>query len=131
MGKERSGLVDPNKSLIGQLGDDSVSLEKQELAPDNEASGLLRKLGAVHAEPGMKYAGTVAIHFYVESEGLIGKDKYSCATITHQTWKENISEALVATGLNNATIDIRTNFNPNYKFKTNRKNDKRGTVKNG
>lgn len=125
---QKSGIIDPNKPLVEQLGTHDVSLEKQELDIDRSASDVFHRIGQSKAEHGMEYAGTVAIHIYVESTAL-QKDAYRISNITHIAMKRDISEALVATVMNNATIDIRTHFNPQYKFKTNRKNDKRGIVK--
>lgn len=124
----KSGIIDPNKPIVEQLGTPDVSLEKEELQLDKSASDIFHRIGKSKAEPGMKYAGTIAIHMYIESDN-IKKEKYRMANITHIAMKESISEALVATVMNNATIDIRTHFNPQYKYKTNRKNDKRGIVK--
>lgn len=127
MDANKSGIVDPDKPLIDQLGRD-VTLEKEELDLDHEANAVLHRIGKSHAEPGMNYVGTIAIHLYVESTAL-AKESYSIASITNIAMKQNISEALVATAINNATIDIRTHFNPQYKYKTNRKGDKRGSIK--
>lgn len=125
---QKTGIVDPNRPLVEQLGDDSVTLTKTDKDPDYAASSVINRIGTEHAPVGQKYCGSIVIHYYLDSDSLL-KGSYSMSTVTMQTWKENISEALVATGINNAVIDIRTNFNPNYKFKTNRKNDKRGSVK--
>lgn len=127
MDNKNTGIVNPDKPLIDQLGH-NVTLEKEELELDREANEVLHRIGKSHAEPGMNYAGTIAIHLYVESTAL-AKESYSIASITNIAMKQNISEALVATAINNATIDIRTHFNPAYKYKTNRKGDKRGSVK--
>ncbi len=129
MSNNNSGIIDPNKPLVEQLGNTpEVMLEKQELDLDHGASDILHRIGKSKAEHGMDYAGTIAIHMYVENTAL-QKNAYRIANITHIAMKRDISEALVATVMNNATIDIRTHFNPQYKFKTNRKNDKRGDIK--
>lgn len=129
MSREGSGIVDPNKSLIKQLGpEDAVTLESEALDVDKEANEILHRIGKEHAEPGMNYCGTIAIHLYLENMAM-AKNTYRIANITNIAMKTELSEALVATALNNATIAIRSHFNPAYKFKTNRKNDKRGSVK--
>ena len=124
---KNNGTVDPNIPLVKQLGMD-VELEKEALDVDKEMNDVLHRLGKAHCPQGMNYAGTISIHLYVESTAM-SKNSYSIANITNIAMKQNLSEALVATALNNATIDIRSHFNPNYKFKTTRKGDKRGIIK--
>ena len=123
-----SGIIDPNKPLVEQIGTPEVTLEKQTLNLDHGASDIFHRIGKSKEEFGMEYAGTIAIHLYVEKTAL-QKEAYRISNITHIAMKRDVSEALVATVMNNATIDIRTHFTPQYKFKTNRKNDKRGDVK--
>lgn len=123
------GLVDPNKSLIKQLGPESaVTLESENLPVDREANEVIHRIGKAQAEPGMNYCGTISIRLYLEGSAMT-KETYRIANITDIAMKMDLSEALVATAMNNATIAIRTHFNPAYKFKTNRKGDKRGSVK--
>lgn len=127
MSNKDKGLIDPDKPLIDQLGTE-VTLEKEELDIDHGANEVLHRIGKSHCPQGLEYCGTIGIMLYVEKSAL-AKGTYSIASITNIAMKKDLSEALVATALNNATIDIRTHFNPQYKFKTNRKNDKRGIVK--
>jgi hypothetical protein len=113
--------------LVKQLGID-VTLESEHLEKNPEANGVLHRIGTDMCPPGMNYAGTIAIHLYVESNH-ISKPSYSIANITNIAMKRDLSEQLIATAMNNATISIRQHFNSNYTYKTTRKGDTRGSVK--
>lgn len=117
----------PNKNLLDQLGVD-VELTKKDLDKRPQANELLQRIGKEIEVDGCKYVGTVAIHYYLDKSALL-KERYESASITQITFAEDVSETLIATGINNAVIDVRTYCNPDYKFKTTRKNDKRGSVK--
>lgn len=125
----KSGLIDPNKPLVKQLGENyDVVLENESLVVDKSANDLIHKIGQSHCPPDLNYVGTISVHLYVDKM-VLAKEAYNIASITNIAMKENISEALVATALNNMTINVRTHFNPAYKHKSNNKNDKRGEVK--
>lgn len=119
--------INENAPLVDQLGF-NVTLEKEGMSKDQSASEVFHRIGKAKAEPGMEYVGTIAVHCYMENMA-VKKASYSIANVTHISMIKDISEALVATIMNNATIDIRTHFNPQYKYKTNRKGDRRGSVK--
>lgn len=111
--------------LIESLGMD-VTLESKELENDTWAQSTLNDIGRTMKVDGMTYAGTVAIHYYIDSNAVV-KSSYGIATKHQITFPEDISEQLVAMGMNNAVIAVREHFNPNYKYKTIRPNDKRST----
>lgn len=119
--------MNPNKNLLDQLGID-VELTKQDLDKRPQANELLNRIGKEIGVDGCKYVGSVAIHYYLDKSALL-KERYELASVTQITFIEDVAETLIATGLNNAVIDVRTYCNPNFKHKTTRKNDKRGIVK--
>ena len=111
-----------------QLGAD-VSIDVMALQKDSEANEVLHKIGENFAkvQPGMIYAGTIAVHIYIESNNL-AKAKYSISNVTNIAMKREISEQAMLTLWQNAAIRIRSYFNPAFTHKSTDSKDKRGTV---
>lgn len=115
-----------NKDMIGSLGSHGLDVEltTKELELDPWANKMVQEVGSTMRIDGLKYVGTVAIHYYLDEQALL-KERYEMANKTQITFKENISESLAAMGFNNAYIALRKHFNENWSHKTTRKSDKR------
>lgn len=117
------------KPLRKELGAD-VAITTEALPLDHEANEVLHRIGKelIKKEPGMNYIGTICIHMYRESNS-IKKATYSLANITNIAMKEELSEQAVLTLWQNAAIQIRQYFNPNFTHKSTDSKDMRGQIK--
>lgn len=109
--------------LITNLGLD-VTLDKVKLENDSWAQKMLNEIGSTMRVDGKKYIGSIAVHYYIDETAML-KSSYSMDSKTQIAIIADVNEQLIALGWNNAGIDVRAHFNPNWKYKTTRKGDKR------
>lgn len=117
------------QTMLDSLGVD-VKMESENIAVDYDANHTIHRIGRELGAkaPGCKYVGSVCVHFYIDKMALT-KDQYDIVSAHQITMLEDVSENLIALGMNNAVLAVRQHFNPEFKHKTNRKGDKRGSVK--
>lgn len=116
----------PKKSEIQQLGTD-VEFTTRELPPQNEETRLVRRIGQERTPVNTEYVGTVMIHYYLDTNALV-KASYDICSLTYIHFEKDISENVAALGLNNAVIQVRKHFNPEFKHKSTNPDDKRDTA---
>lgn len=113
----------PKKSEIQQLGTD-VEFTTRELPPETEETRLVRKIGQARTPVNTEYVGTVMLHYFLDTNAIV-KTSYDICTLTYIHFEKDISENLAALGLNNAVIQVRKHFNPEFKHKSTNADDKR------
>jgi len=116
----------PPKSEIQKLGID-VEFTTTEMQKENGEAGLIKKIGEHRTPYGNEYVGSVVVHYYIDTNAFL-KQRYEVNNVVFINFTKDISENIGALGMNNAVIQLRKYFNPQFKHKSTNSKDKRDDI---
>lgn len=116
----------PKKSEQQQLGVD-IEYTTKELKTEQEEKRLIKKMGELRTPANNEYVGSVVVHYFLDSNAIL-KQRYEINTMTYINFERDLNENLAALGMNNAVIQLRKYFNPQFSHKSTNKKDKRDDI---